>query len=71
MGSFHQCYLACILTRYYKKLKQSDVDCHINGNFIRVLSYADDITLIFPSIWGLNKMLKMCNTLKKKQYFIY
>ena len=42
-------------------MKQSGVGCHINVNFMEVLSYADDITLIFPRIWGLNKMLKMCN----------
>ena len=38
-----------------QKLKQSGVGCHINGNFMGVLSYADDITLICPSIWGLIK----------------
>ena len=43
-----------------QKLKQSGVGCHIN--FMGVLSYADEITLICPSIWGLNKMLKICNT---------
>ena len=32
------------------KLKQSGVGCHINGNFMGVLSYADDITRICPSI---------------------
>ena len=45
-----------------RKLKQSGVGCHINGNFMGVLSYADDITLICPSIWGLNEMLKISNT---------
>ena len=52
-----------------QKLKQSGVGCHINGNFMGVLSYADDITLICPSIWGLNKILKICNTFSKKQYY--
>ena len=41
-----------------QKLKQSGVGCHINGNFMGVVLYADDITLIYPSIWGLNEMLK-------------
>ena len=31
-----------------------------------VSSYADDITLICPSIWRLNEMLKICNTFSKK-----
>ena len=52
-----------------QKLKQSGGGCHINGNFMGVLSYADDITLICPSIWGLNKMLKICNTFSKTIVF--
>ena len=45
-----------------QKLKQSGVGSHINGNFMGVVSYAEDITLICPSIWGINEMLKICNT---------
>ena len=71
MGSFHQCYLACILTRYYNQKNQSGVGCHINVNFMGVLSYADDITLICPSIWRLNKMLKISNTLKKNNSILF
>ena len=34
-------------------------DCElINGTYMGVLSYADDITLSCPSIWGLNNLLK-------------
>ena len=54
-----------------QKLKQSAVGCHINGNFMGVLSYAYGITLICPSIWGLNKMLKICNTLFLKTIVFY
>ena len=54
-----------------QKLKQSGVGCHINGNFMGVLSYADDITLICPSIWGLNKMLKICNTFSKNNSILF
>ena len=51
--------LSSILSSLYidpllEQLKQSGVGCHINGNFMGVLSYADHITLICPSIWGLN-----------------
>ena len=67
MGSFRQCYLACVLIDpLLEKLKQSGVGCHTNDNLMGVLSCADDITLICPSIWGLNEMLKICNTLNKK-----
>ena len=42
------------------ELKRSGIGCHINGTYMGVLSYADDITLSCPSIWGLNDMLKIC-----------
>ena len=32
----------------------------MNGTFMGALSYADDITIISPSIRGLNKMLYIC-----------
>ena len=54
-----------------QKLKQSGVGCHINGNFLGVLSYADDITLICPSIRGLNKILKICNTFSKNNSILF
>ena len=53
------------------KLEQSSVGCHINGNFMGVLSYADDITLICPSIWGLNEMLKICNPFSKNNSILF
>ena len=36
-----------------------------------VLSYADDITLICQSIRGLNKMLKICNTVSKNNSILF
>ena len=41
-------------------LKQSGYGCHIGDTFIGVLSYADDITLICPSLRGINGMLQIC-----------
>ena len=41
-------------------MKRSGIGCHINGTYMGVLSYADDITLSCPSIWGLNDMLQIC-----------
>ena len=53
------------------KLKQSGVGCHINGNFMGGLSYADNLTLICPSILGQNKMFKICNTFSKKNSILF
>ena len=42
-------------------LKKSQIECHKNNVYMGALSYTDDITIICPSIRGLNKMLKICN----------
>ena len=42
------------------KLKLSGVGCFLNNTYIGALSYADDITLLCPSIRGLNEMLFIC-----------
>ena len=42
-------------------LKESGYGCHINDIFIGALSYADDITLLCPSLGGLNKMIEICS----------
>ena len=42
------------------KLKLSGFGCSLNNTYIGALSYADDITLLCPSIRGLNKMLSIC-----------
>ena len=36
--------------------KQSGCGCHIGNKFTGVLSYADDITLMCPSLRGINGM---------------
>ena len=42
------------------QLRNSGYGCDLNGVYRGALSYADDITLIAPSIGGLNEMLKLC-----------
>ena len=42
------------------RLKHTHIGCHMNNIFTRALSYADDITLIFPSICGINNMIDIC-----------
>ena len=42
------------------KLKHSGYGCHVDNIFMGVLSYADDITLLSPSLHGLNRMLEIC-----------
>ena len=56
ISSFFSLYIGPLLL----ELKRSCIGCHINCTYMGVLSYAYDITLSCPSIWGLNDMLKMC-----------
>ena len=42
------------------QLSNSGYGSHISGVYAGALSYADDITLLCPSVWGLNEMLKIC-----------
>ena len=60
MGSFLRYIFTLYIDTLLIKLKKSGFGCHMNGNVIGTLSYADDITLISPSIRGLNKMLSIC-----------
>ena len=42
------------------KLKSLGVGCSINGIYSGALCYADDITLICPSLHAMNRMLRTC-----------
>ena len=41
------------------ELKGSGYGCHINNTFVVALCYADDVTLLSPSIRGLNAMIRL------------
>ena len=53
------------------RLKNSNIGCSINGYYTGALSYDDDITLLGPSIRGLNRMLEICNTFAAKHNLIF
>ena len=56
---------AQLFTVYIDKLlldlKHSGYSCHLGDTFTGVLSNVDDITLICPSLRGMNCMLKICS----------
>ena len=41
-------------------LRTTGIGCHIGSAYIAALSYADDITLLWPSVRGLNEMIVLC-----------
>ena len=42
------------------RLQESGIGCHMGGHYAGALAYADDITLISPSMTGLRKMSSIC-----------
>ena len=52
-------------------LQRSGLRCHINNTYMGALSYADDITLISPSLYGLNRMLDICDTFAIDNFIIF
>ena len=45
--------------------------CHIKSVYMGVLSYADDITIMCPSIGDLNEMLKICYSFAQSNSIIF
>ena len=43
-----------------KRIEESAVGCHMGGHFTGVLAYADDITLLSPSMSGIRTLSKVC-----------
>ena len=43
-----------------KRLKDSNIGYNIGNNYVRVCCYADDLTLINPTLTGLKCMLSIC-----------
>ena len=42
------------------RFQESGIGCHMGGHYAGALAYADDITLISPSMTGLRKMSGIC-----------
>ena len=49
------------------KLEDSGVGCYVGKNFYGALCYADDLTLICPSVCGLQEMVNMCDEYGKER----
>ena len=48
------------LDNLLKTLKQRNIGCKIGNSYLGVFGYADDLTLLCPSLTGLKEMLKTC-----------
>jgi len=47
-------------------LQEAGVGCYVGGRYAGALSYADDLVLLCPSLYGLNEMLNLCSSFASK-----
>ena len=43
-----------------QKLKHSGIGCHIGRTYCGVFGYADDLAIVSPAIFGLRKIIEIC-----------
>lgn len=43
-----------------KRLKDSGIGCHMGNQYVGALAFADDLTLLCPTLSGLKQMVKIC-----------
>jgi len=60
-GHFFNLYVNDILT----SLRRKDLGCHLKNMFVGALMYADDLLLLSASIYDLQSMLDICDTVGK------
>ena len=51
-----------IIDYLFSKLKHLGLGCHVGLTYVGDFGYADDIVLMSPSIYGLKKMIYICET---------
>ena len=52
------------------RLQASGLGCNIGRSYIGVLGYADDLTLLSPSVNALSKMVGICEEYAKEYYIV-
>jgi len=54
--------LFCVyMDELLKRLENEDIGCHIGRHFYGALGYADDLSLVVPSVTGMRRMLAICD----------
>ena len=54
-----------------KNFKQRNVGCKIGNKFLGVFGYADDLTLLCPTLSGLQEMLNICEDYAKDYNILF
>ena len=53
------------------ELKQLGLGCHVGPTVAGAFGYADDVTLIAPSIYALKKMISVCESYAERHHIIF
>ena len=48
------------------RLRSSDIGCYIGGSFVGAFGYADDLTLLSPSVVGARHLVAICESFAKE-----
>ena len=59
------------LDNLLKTLKQRNIECKIGNSYLGVFGYADDLTLLCPSLTGLKEMLNTCEVYAKDYNILF
>ena len=60
-GSVLSPILYCIyIDGLFTRIRKEKTGCWVNGNYVGIVAYADDLLLLSPTINGLQEMTKTC-----------
>ena len=59
------------LNEFLSKLRENGLGCHMNGQFVGIFIYADDITILAPSHSSLQSMLTICDQYASRHHLIF
>ena len=61
-GVCHQYFFSIYMDKLIKQMRNSNIGCKIVNQYVGVFCFADDISLLCPSITRLKQMLILCET---------
>ena len=59
------------LNELLSKLRENGLGCHMNGQFVGIFIYADDITILAPSHPSLQSRLTICDQYDSRHHQIF
>ena len=70
-GVFSPVLFTVYLDNLLKTFKQRNIGCKIGNSYLGVFGYANDLTLLCPSLTGLKEMLHTCEDYAKDYNILY